>query len=51
MLDGWWFHLRQIREVVWLSLGTTLTLLVVFEFQVEKEFFAGGDFFIENKTA
>lgn len=26
-------------------------LLVVFEFQIWKEFLAGGDFFIQNKTA
>lgn len=27
------------------------SLLVVFEFQVGKEFLAGGDFLIQNKTA
>lgn len=38
-------------EMVWLRLGTTLTLLVVFEFQVGKDFLAGGDYLIKNKTA
>lgn len=37
------FHGRQILEL-WRGLGTTLTLLVISEFQVGKEFLVGGDF-------
>lgn len=44
------FHGRQILEL-WRGLGTTLTLLVISEFQVGKEFLVGGDFLTQNKTA